>query len=251
MKKNFQRFWEIDFIRGCAVLAMILFHFCFDMSFLGIWNPTSCWLFWDLFPRCIGGTFIFLAGLSLSISFSRIESKLSRREIYQKYLWRGTKILSLGFVITFVTWLFIGEGIIWFGILHLIGAVILLFFSLAKHPYTALPLGIAMFLAGIFLGSATSDIPWLLWIGLKPAGFYTLDYYPLLPWGGMALFGIFAGNLLYPGGKRRLNVSMFIDKSPVRFIPKICWLGNHSLVIYLVHQPVIVGLLYLVSLLLG
>jgi uncharacterized membrane protein len=86
--------------------------------------------------------------------------------------------------------------------------------------------------------------PWLLWLGVKQLGRYMVDFYPLLPWFGVALLGVFCGLSLYPGGIPRFDLPDLSLKSPIR---ALSFLGRHSLVIYLVHQPIILGILVLVG----
>jgi uncharacterized membrane protein len=86
--------------------------------------------------------------------------------------------------------------------------------------------------------------PWLIWLGVKQIGVYMVDFYPLLPWLGVALLGVFAGHTLYPEGKRRFSLPDGSDLGPVRGLR---FLGRHSLLIYLVHQPVLIGLLILLG----
>ena len=71
------RFWEIDAVRGIAVILMVLFNYAFALDYLRIYTLTEGWGFWWLFPRIVAGTFIFLAGISLTISCSR-NGKTSR-----------------------------------------------------------------------------------------------------------------------------------------------------------------------------
>jgi uncharacterized membrane protein len=80
-----------------------------------------------------------------------------------------------------------------------------------------------------------------VWLGLKPANFYSFDYFPLLPWFGLLLIGIFLGNIFYPNGKR--NFKIFIPEGKVANI--ITFLGKNSLLIYFIHQPIIFFVLLL------
>jgi uncharacterized membrane protein len=86
--------------------------------------------------------------------------------------------------------------------------------------------------------------PWLLWLGIRQMGRYMVDYYPLLPWFGVALLGVFFGLTLYPGGRPRFELA---DLSPKFPLPALTFLGRNSLVIYLVHQPIILGALILLG----
>ncbi|NIM47536.1 MAG: DUF1624 domain-containing protein, partial [Candidatus Aenigmarchaeota archaeon] len=81
------------------------------------------------------------------------------------------------------------------------------------------------------------DFSWLLWLGFTPKNYYTFDYFPILPWFGITLLGIYFGNLLYKNGKRRFKIK---DVSNVSIVKFLTFLGRKSLIIYLVHQPLLV-----------
>ena len=73
---------------------------------------------------------------------------------------------------------------------------------------------------------------------------YQADYFPLLPWFGIVLLGIFVGQLLYPGGARRFNLPNLGGGSGMK---ELVWLGRHSLIIYLIHQPFLFAILNLIN----
>jgi uncharacterized membrane protein len=155
----------------------------------------------------------------------------------------SSDLFGLGLIITLVTWVYPHNGFIMFGILHCIGISILLAYPLIRFRTMPLILGILCIILGVFLQiTIVVDFPWLLWLGFVPSFFFTLDYFPLLPWFGVVLMGIFLGNSLYQNNKRK-----FLLKDHSQFIMNrmICFLGRHSLIIYLLHQLIIVGLLYL------
>ena len=85
---------------------------------------------------------------------------------------------------------------------------------------------------GFYIKNFIVSYPWLMWLGLKFNNFNTLDYFPLLPWFGVILLGIYFGKLLYPKGKRRFNINL--ENKYLSF------LGRHSLIIYLLHQPILI-----------
>jgi len=235
------RFWEIDCLRGIAIIGMILFHFFFDLDYFKAYSLGADWKFWWLFPRAIAGTFILLVGISLTISYNRTRMQKSGKALYRKYLARGMRIFSLGLLITLVTWIFLPGGTILFGILQFIGVSIILSFLLVEHPKMALILSLALVSAGAYLQNFTFNFPWLLWLGFPPSDFYTFDYFPLLPWLGVTFLGIFLGNLFYPRGTRRFKIkegyNFFLAKN-------LCFLGRHSLIAYLVHQPILILVLW-------
>ena len=77
-------------------------------------------------------------------------------------------------------------------------------------------------------------------MGLKPPMLLQLDYFPLLPWFGVALLGVFISQNLYPGGTRRFNLPAWAGQSGIK---QLVWLGRHSLAIYLIHQPILMAIL--------
>lgn len=222
-RKNQQRYWEIDFLRGFAIILMIGFHFLFDLHFFGLINfkvPRE-------FAYLIATMFLLLVGVSYNISYSR-----GHGWIY--YAKRGLKIFSWGLLITGITWIAFPDNVIVFGILHLIGASIILVYPLISYRYLNLVLGFASIAIGIvFHGFIQSLIP-----------FQTFDYFPLLPWIGVVLIGLWLGKLLYPEGDRRFKVRDINS----RILNGLSFLGRNSLLIYLIHQPVLVAVIMLLTL---
>ena len=230
-----KRFWEIDALRGFAIILMVIFNYSFALSFLGIYTLNAGSEYWWLFPRLIAGIFIFLVGISLSIS---------RRRQYRHFFKRGLWIFSLGLLATLATWLYVGQGFVVFGILHLIGLSVILaplFFRLGRWNVA---IGLILFVFGFYLNSLTFAHPWLLWLGLVPSGFFTIDYFPLLPWFGFVLIGLAVGNRLYPKAKRSFS---FPDLSRTNIIKQLSFLGRHSLLIYVVHQPLLIAAIMILS----
>ena len=106
-------------------------------------------------------------------------------------------------------------------------------------------LGSILIILGLYVQDISVDRSWLLWLGLAPASFYSLDYVPLLPWFGVVLYGVGFGGLLYPGYKRRVSWLDQITVSGCSCVKLLCYLGRNSLTIYLVHQPLIILLMFL------
>ena len=244
-KTSSERFWEIDALRGIAILMMITYHVIFDLNYFGFTSTdlNAPPVFFFLYP--IGTMFLLLVGISLTLSYARVKDTLTKNQLRIKYLKRGSGIFGLGLIITLVTWVYPHNGYIVFGVLHCIGLSILLAYPFIRSRLPAFLCGILCIGIGIFLRvMVTVDFPWLLWLGLVPTGFYTLDYFPLLPWFGVILIGIFIGNTVY---KRNTRVFAIKDHSRLIVSRFPCFLGRHSLIIYLLHQLVIVGILYLLS----
>lgn len=240
-----ERFWEIDALRGIAILMMIAYHVLFDLTYFGFTSTDLNALPILLFLYPIGTLFLLLVGISLTLSYNRVKHTLTTSQLRGKYLKRGSSIFGLGLLITLVTWIYPHTGFIIFGILHCIGLSILLGYMFVRTRFTAFLVGVLCIVIGVFLRVLVIvDFPWFLWLGFIPRSFYTLDYFPLLPWFGVVLLGIFIGNSLYQD-----NIRKFDLKDHSRFIGNrlLCFLGRHSLIIYLVHQLIIVGILYLLS----
>jgi uncharacterized membrane protein len=235
-----ERFPEIDFARGIAVVMMVVFHIAFDLYFLGIAPIPADSLPWRVFAMSAAGLFLFLVGLSLSISASHARRKLSRNEFILKYLKRGVGIFAIGIAITLVTWIILPGSFIVFGILHLIGLAVAVSPLYSGYSWQNLVAGSVIILLGPVV-AAIRGSGWLLWLGIHPQAFSSIDYTPVFPWLGVVLIGASVGSLAYPGGIRKWHIA----------VPEIpgtafCSLGRHSLAIYLVHQPIILGILFLI-----
>jgi uncharacterized membrane protein len=231
-----KRFWEIDFVRTVAIIIMITFDVLYVLNLLDIHStgvPGPYHGFWWWIARVNAGVFIFLAGVSLTISHSRAK-KLS------SFMFRGLRIFGWGMVITLLTWLIFPEEYVRFGILHFFGIVFILAPFFLRFRYVNLILGGALMAVGIYLQGTSFDFPWLLWLGLMPHHFYTLDYFPLLPWFGLFLVGMFGGTILYPQGNRRFNIPDF--SHPVA--SALTFLGRHPLVMYIAHWPILIGIMF-------
>ena len=150
--------------------------------------------------------------------------------------------MSLALGITLVTYIVIGRGFIVFGILHLISISILLAYPLLRLGRMNLLLGLAAILLGLYIQELEVDFFWLIWLGLAPRDFVSLDYVPLLPWFGVVLMGMAGGALLYKDLGRRFPLPDISAWPPVR---GLIFLGRNSLAIYILHQPLLLGLIYL------
>ena len=241
-----KRFWEIDVLRGIAVFGMVLYHFSYDLAyFAGLFDVGFFRSGFALnVARLGGGLFILLAGLSLTLSYRRaIETRLSRWELFRKYLVRGVWIFSFGLVVTFFTWIFVPQDMIVFGILHLIGVSIILAYPFLTLKSPNVVLGFGCIIVGLYLRGFDIDHSYLAWLGVKP-DFFMLDYWPIFPWFGVMLLGIFAGNTFYGGERGRITPG---PVPKLRGIRPIAFLGRHSLPVYLLHQPILIAALVLLG----
>jgi len=225
------RFWEIDLLRTNAIVVMIVFHTLYLLGYFGIDYTDLHHLYWLWFAGG-GGTFIFLAGVSLTIAHSR-----SKR--ISPFLRRGLEIFAWGMGITLVTWIISRTDYVRFGVLHFFGIAFILGTLFLRFRFINLVLGIALMAIGFYLRGIYFDFPWLLWLGLKPHSSLGFDYIPLLPWFGLFLVGMFFGKILYPQGNRRFNIPDFSNL----VVPALTLPGRHPLGIYLAQWPAIIGIL--------
>jgi len=243
-KTGANRYWEMDALRGVAIVMMVIYHLVFDLVLFGYYQGSAVTGPWRVFARVTAILFISLVGVSLAISYARRSQQERGWGLYKKYLARGLKLIGWGMVITLVTWMFMGKVVIIFGILHLIGAVTILAYPFLSLRWVNLPIGVALIALGIHLNQLPVSHPWLLLLGLRPRWLLQLDYFPLLPWFGVALLGIFIGQRLYPGSTRRFKLPAWANQPGIK---QFVWLGNHSLAIYLIHQPILFAVLNAIS----
>ena len=240
LKKGKDRFWEIDFLRGFAIILMIFFHILYDLNFFSITNFRIYSGIILYIARLSASIFVVLAGISLSISYSKSKNWLKTNDIILKFIKRGLKILFLGMIISVITWFYIPRGFVVFGILHFIGTSIILSLIFIRYRVINIIFGLFFIIVGFYLKSLTFDFNILIPLGFIPNNFWTIDYFPLFPWFGIFLIGISIGNIIYPDFKRKYEIK---DLSKKLLVKSFCFLGRNSLLIYFLHQPIIIGII--------
>jgi len=242
IKKPDGRLWEIDLLRGIAVVAMICFHFTYDLKYFSLVDPEVYSGYVVYLSNLIPVTFLILAGVSLTISYSKAKEKLTKKEIKIKYIKRGLEVFFLGMVITIISIIALPELFIIFGILHCIGISIIFSIPFIKYRLTNLFLGFFIVGLGVYLKFFTFDFNFLVPFGFLPHHFASIDYFPIFPWFGVVLIGIAIGNFAFPNAKRSFSIR---DFSTNYVIKGMCFIGRHSLLIYFLHQPILIGLIFL------
>jgi uncharacterized membrane protein len=223
------RLIPLDTARTLALAAMVIFHFTFDLALFGhIPGETMFQPFWHYFARLIAGSFLFLAGVSLWLA----HGQGIRWPAFGK---RFAKVAAAAVLVTVMSIWFVPGGTIWFGILHAIAAM-----SLVGLLFLRLPWPVTLAVAGVFFAAAWGPRSpvfnplWLVWTGLAETRPNMGDYVPLIPWAAPALAGIaFA---------KALRVEAWDRTTPSRAVENLTFPGRHSLVIYLIHQPILIGL---------
>jgi len=262
--KKSNRFWEIDTLRGVAIVMMIIFHLMWDLWFFGVRPETVLYAgFWKYFQRTIPILFLSLAGISLTLSYRfAIRTRGNKKGLFKKFLLRGLKVFGLGMLITIAVWA-AGTGYVHFGILHLIGFSIIAAYPFLRYRWINFVLWILFVIGGYFLQDLRIDAlaslagydsaavsflnanpAWIAWLGLTPRGYVPVDYFPVIPWFGVVLLGVFLGNTFYTTEGRTFYLPDYSNWLPMRFLS---FLGRHSLVIYVIHQPILIATLYLLG----
>lgn len=254
------RFWEIDALRGVAIITMIVYHLMWDLWYWGVLPNVVLWEgFWKYWQRFTCGAFLTLVGVSMTIVYRRERSKLGpKARLYPRFFWRGLKIFGLGMLITIAVTA-AGVGYVDFGILHLIGLATMVSYPLLRFKWLNLGLWAVFSIVGKwletmhwdgafnpYLGTLLGrpvfvDGRWLAPLGITPTSYPAVDYFPIFPWLGVVFLGIFLGNLLYAENRRNFSLpdwGAFFPFSALEF------LGRRSLLIYMIHQPILLALLY-------
>lgn len=241
MEQPKQRVWLIDEIRGLAILLMVVYHFFFDIVVLyGVDIPAFYSPAMNIIRDLFAGLFIFISGTACRFSRSNLK--------------RGVQCFAFGMIMTYVTAIVMPSETILFGILHLLGVCMLLFaFTerfLDKVPLWA-GIGACILLFAVTCGmkngyfgiaglfelphpEALLESGLFFPFGIIGKGFASADYFPLFPWLFVFLAGTFFGVPVKAG-----KMPPFFYK---KHLPPLAFVGRHTLWIYLLHQPVLMGI---------
>ena len=231
------RFWEVDALRGVAFLLMVVYHAAFDLAAFGGWPIAVTVGGWRMFADFIASLFLFVSGVSLVLAHQRLGSDPVR---YRRHLVRRfSRLAAAALLVTVVTWFVSPADVVLFGILHLILVSNLVSLPLLRLREWNLLIAGAAAVLGFFLGRLP-DNPWLFWLGLVPEGYRSFDFRPLFPWLAFVLLGVSFGVWFYGRGVRRWRLP---EAATLPGTGLLVWLGRHSLLLYLVHQPVLIVLL--------
>ncbi len=226
----------IDLLRGLALIAMTGFHFSWDLGMFGYIDPA---VMFEPFPvwtaRTIAGTFLFLVGFSLWLAHANAVK-------WRGWLRRLAMIGGASAIISVATYLATPDAFIFFGILHSItfASIAGLFFVRMPWWFNAAA-GIFVLVSRSWLQTPALDAPIWWWSGLSQIIPVSNDYVPVFPFFGMVLMGIAAASLIAAAGLMGTLAALKPENPVSRFLQ---FLGRNSLVYYLLHQPVMLAILY-------
>ena len=226
----------VDIARAIALLAMVVYHFTWDLEFFnyverGLTGVGG----WRIFARIIASSFLFLVGVSLVLAHGDGIR-------WRPFLLRLGQVAAAAAAVTAATWFATPNSFVFFGILHHIVAASLIGLVFLRLPWIAAALAAAGAIAlPRFFASPAFDSRWLAWTGLAESPPLSNDLVPIFPFLGAVLAGMAVARLAQRAGAfdalRGWNASL-------RPLWPLGWLGRHSLMFYLVHQPVLIGIVF-------
>lgn len=241
---NKKRVHLIDELRGILIIYVVLYHLTYDLSEIFLMDFDWMYSSWmNTIRNTMTGCLIVIAGISCTFSSSNMK--------------RGLKILGIGFSFTVFTYLFMPDQLILFGILHFFGVSILIY-AFLERLLSKIPIFVGMIgsfylyffsfhlyegYIGLFtriaikLPDELKNYGFFYPLGFPVEGMSSADYYPIIPWIFLLIAGSFIGRYL-----KKENLPKFLYKTHSK---KLSFLGRHTLVIYLIHQPIIYGVLYI------
>ena len=231
-----RRIVAIDLARSLALLGMAVFHFTWDLEFFGYVAPgTTLHGGWAVFARAVAGSFLFLAGVSLVLAHGDGIR-------WAGFLRRLGMVAGAALAITAATFFAMREAFIFFGILHSIAAASVLGLLFLRAPiWLTVAAAAAVWGLPDFVRSPVFDPRSLAWTGLAETPPRSFDFVPVFPWFAATLLGIAAGR----AGEAAGLWDRLRGGTPGPILRAAAWPGRHSLAVYLLHQPVLIGLVWL------
>jgi uncharacterized membrane protein len=237
------RFDRLDALRGVAIVWMTVFHFCFDLNHFG-WIRQNFYAdpVWTGQRTAIVTLFLFCAGLSQAVA-------LGQGQGWPRFWKRWVQIAGCAFLVTAGSMLMFPRSYIFFGVLHGIAVMLVVARLTAGWGRWLWPLGAVAILLPVLFRQLHAAMPALEvlngppfhWLGLVSRKPVTEDYVPVFPWLGVVWWGLAAGQWLLARRREVLTSPLARAGSP------LAWLGRWSLSWYMLHQPVLIGLLTVVQ----
>jgi len=234
-----QRLEAIDALRGLALLGMFAFHLIWDLGYFELAPPELPFEPVVMgFGHGVAASFLFLVGASLALA--------SRHGVNMRAFWRRLLVICAAAAgVSAATYQLFPESFIFFGILHCIALSSLLASPLLRAPlWIVAVIALAALVAPLLIESTLFDAPVFWWLGLGTKEPISNDWRPLLPYFGMVLAGLVAMRWMLA---RALPTWLTNWRAQNRAAGALVWGGRHSLLVYLVHQPIFLAVLFMVA----
>jgi uncharacterized membrane protein len=239
-RHNDPRYPRLDALRGLAVSWMVVFHFCYDLSHFRF-TAQNFYTdpFWTWQRTAIVSLFLFCAGLGQAVAHVQQQS-------WSRFWKRWGQVAACALLVSAGSWFVFGPRFISFGVLHGV-AVMLLVQRGALHLWPGLARGRVGWVL-VLAGALCIALPWWWqhpffddrltgWLGLSTRKPASEDYVPVLPWLGVMFWGFVLGAWVL---QRR---AAWLQGALPQVLKPLAWLGRYSLSIYMLHQPLLFGLL--------
>ncbi len=246
-----RRYPEIDFLRTLAIAMMVTYHLAFDLAVFYGRNIDVFGGALHVLAVCTATLFLLLVGVSSRLMWQGMHAAgYSQCQMHRMFLRRGATVLACGMGITILTYIVEPGAYIRFGILHLIGVSLLLCSVLSRYGQISLFAGVGLLSATRLVGAANNPNPLLFPFGIHDYGLNTWDYFPLIPWFGVVLIGVAIASVAYNGkcalSRENAEIRWWLDVGfECRWIRWTLLPGRRSLLLYLVHQPALLAILWL------
>ncbi len=229
------RFDRLDALRGIAIVWMAAFHFCFDLNYFGFIRQNFYGdPLWTVQRACIVTLFMACVGASQGIASAQ-------RQPWPRFRRRWAQIAGCAILVSFGSWLMFPKSFISFGVLHGIAVMLIVARVTASSGAWRWPLGLVAIVLPKLVADPFFDTRWTNWVGLVTHLPVTEDYAPILPWLGVVWWGAAAAEWLLANRPALLTGPLTSGARPLAV------LGRWSLSFYMLHQPALIGLLWLVA----
>lgn len=245
------RLFLIDLTRGLAVLSMILYHGMYVLVFLDqglMWGPSPVA---RSFGWLVAFTFLTVFGVSAGIKYQRMAiKKVAFRQIYASFAKRGLELVIAAMVVTLGSLFLLPDLYIRFGVLHFFAlSCFLLPLLIASNRRIAIA-SLIILLAWVTkpFWQFTPGTSLLLPLDLRPLNYATIDHWTLIPFFILPLIGAWYGKRLVARSSKSIDNlnSIKSSKSSISSWQKpILWFGQHSLLVYLIHVPILIAFCWL------
>jgi uncharacterized membrane protein len=238
MNRTAPRLPIVDVLRGFAVAQMIVYHFIYDLAYFrwidAVMNRDAPWVPWR---TAIVTQFLLLVGVGLVL---RTAFKPAAADFWKRWL----QVALAAALVSAGSWFMFRERFIFFGILHFVAAALILVRPLLRLGPWLIALGALMIAAGVLMRDEFFMQPGWNLIGFVPKKPRTEDYVPLFPWLGVVLTGAGLASVWRARAWRITPSLQRLNDRPPRLLR---FLGSWPLIVYLAHQPLMIGVLWVVK----